>query len=95
MEGGLTRITGEQLGVLAEFYKVNICDFYKRNTDFNDINNHSLHESIRITEELENQRLLVVTLIRRNEDLERKAREKDLMIDYLLNEPKDNYEENG
>lgn len=73
MEGGQTRISSEQLGMLAEFYDVNICTFYRTDIDFNVVNSHSSQETIKIIKDLENQRSLVTLLIKNNEESERKT----------------------
>ncbi|TYR36355.1 helix-turn-helix domain-containing protein [Sphingobacterium phlebotomi] len=92
MEGGLTRISGEQLGVLAEFYKVNICFFYREVVDSNSDEGNLPRDMLKINEDLTNQKLLVSLLVKQNEELEQKIRDKDLMIDRLLSESMDNNE---
>lgn len=92
MEGGQTRISSEQLGILAEFYKINVGAFYTTDIDFN-VNVENLSPVLlKIKEDLENQKLLVNLLVKRNEELEEKVSEKELVIDGLLNQPIKNNE---
>lgn len=76
MEGGQTRISSEQLGILAEFYKVNICSFYRADPDFNRDNKDLSVEMLKIKQDLEYQKLLVALLVKRNEELEQQVRIK-------------------
>lgn len=74
MEAGTTRISSEQLGILAVFYQVDICDFYRQNVDFSSARIPLVEEYEKIKAELAHQKTYNNILLLRNEELEIKLK---------------------
>lgn len=80
MEAGNTRIGGDQLGILAEFYKIDVNIFYNDEINLNTISTSSIEDYERVKVALAHQMVHAQILKKRVDELEEKLERRNLKI---------------